>query len=446
MIGPVTRNLVVGNATVVIVGGGHAGLAMSRCLTDLAIDHVVIERGEVANSWRRERWDSLRLLTPNWLARLPGFRYSGPDPDGFMCMEEVIGFIERYARLVAAPVHTGTTVTAVQPADDGYQVVTDRGTWRCRVVVLASGAFNVPNVPSVSAAVPGAVQQITPSRYRRSDQLPQGGVLVVGASATGLQLAEEIHRSGRPVTLAVGEHVRMPRTYRGLDIQYWMKSTGLLDETYREVDDIGRARRVPSPQLVGTPERTTLDLNTLTGQGVELVGRFAGVNGTLAQFSGSLRNKCAMADLKLGRLLDTIDGWAREAGLGGAVEAVHRLEPTRVADAPRLGIDLDSGEIGTIVWATGYRPDYSWLKVPVFDARGRLRHDGGVITAPGLYTLGLNLCAVGNRASFMARKTMPGTSRRIWLDILRVAVLTGAWRWRSDGKRGLACAPAGRYS
>jgi putative flavoprotein involved in K+ transport len=375
---------------VVIVGGGHAGLAMSRCLSERAIDHVVLERGEVANSWRRERWDSLRLLTPNWLARLPGYRYSGADPDGFMGMSQVIGFIENYARLIDVPVQTSTTVESVVPVDGGYSVVTDRGAWRCRSVMIASGAFGIPNIPKHSAGVPDSVCQLTPNRYRRPDQLSDGGVLVVGASATGLQLADEIQRSGRPVTISVGEHVRMPRTYRGLDIQYWMKSTGLLDETWRDVDDIVRARKVPSPQLVGSPERSTLDLNALTDQGVSLVGRFAGMNNGKAQFSGGLKNNCAMADLKLGRLLNTVDEWADQTGLSPVVGEPERLEPTRVAESPRLGLDLGSGEIKTIVWATGFRPDYSWLDVPAaFDARGRLKHDGGVIAAPGLYTLGL---------------------------------------------------------
>jgi putative flavoprotein involved in K+ transport len=385
------RGPLAGNVTVVIVGGGHAGLAMSRSLAERSIDHVVLERGEVANSWRRERWDSLRLLTPNWLARLPGYRYSGADPDGFMGMSQVIGFIENYARLIDAPVQTSTTVQSVRRTDSGYQVVTNRGTWRCRAVVLAHGAFGIPNVPKLAAGVPEGIAQITPDRYKRPTDLPEGGVLVVGASATGLQLAHELNESGRPVTLSVGEHVRMPRTYRGLDIQYWMKSSGLLDETWREVDDIVRARKVPSPQLVGTPDRTTLDVNTLTERGVELVGRLAGLNGSQAQFSGALRNVCAMADLKAGRMLNTIDQWADEAGLGPVVDAAERLEPTRVPESPRLGLDLASGEVRSIVWATGFRPDYSWLDVPeAFDARGRLKHDGGVIASPGLYTLGLN--------------------------------------------------------
>jgi putative flavoprotein involved in K+ transport len=214
-------------------------------------------------------------------------------------------------------------------------------------------------------------------------------VLVVGASATGTQLAEEIHDSGRPVTLAVGEHVRAPRVYRGRDIEWWMDRAGVLDERYDEVDDIVRARRVPSLQLAGSPERATLDLNALTARGVTLVGRFAGINDGKAQFSGSLRNQCAMSDLKMNRLLDTIDEWARRIGIDGEVEAPHRLDPTEVDDSPPLGMDLTSGAIKTIIWATGYRPDFSWLEVPVVDRKGQVRHDGGVVESPGMYLLGM---------------------------------------------------------
>jgi putative flavoprotein involved in K+ transport len=214
-------------------------------------------------------------------------------------------------------------------------------------------------------------------------------VLVVGASATGIQLADEIHRSGWPVTLAVGEHVRASRTYRGMDLLWWMDAAGVLDEGYDVVDDINRARRVPSLQLVGTPERTTLDLNALTGSGVKLVGRLAGIRDGRAQLSGSLRNVCALADLKLGRLLDTIDEWATSCGLDGETDPPHRFPATVVEEAPPLTIDLTSGEIRTIIWATGFRPDHSWLDVPVFDRKGRIRHDGGVADSPGLYVLGL---------------------------------------------------------
>ena len=375
-------------ATTVVVGAGHAGLAASRLLTERSIDHVVLERGEVANSWRRERWDSLRLLTPNFQSRLPGYRYDGPDADGYMTMSEVIEFISRYADLSRAPVRTHTTVTSLQRTDDGYHVATSDGDFRCRSVVIASGACNLPTVPALRAAVPAPIEHITPFNYRSPARLPEGGVLVIGPSATGVQLAAEIHRSGRPVTLSIGEHVRLPRTYRGRDVLWWMEASGVWDQRHDQIDDITRARRLPSPQLVGTPERSTLDLNTLSSMGVELVGRFSAVRDGRALFSGGLRNLFALADLKMERLLDTFDEWARGAPSSGVAEP-ERFGPTRVPASSRLQIDLRSGEIRSIVWATGFRPDYSWLHVPVMDEKGYLRHDGGVINSPGMYVLGL---------------------------------------------------------
>jgi putative flavoprotein involved in K+ transport len=369
----------VPSTTTVIVGAGHCGLAMSHCLAARSIDHVVLERAEVANSWRTQRWDSLRLLTPNWMTRLPGYEYRGEDPDGYLSAREVAATLQDYADASAAPVLTGTTVTSVRAAGGGYIVRTDQGIWRAPTVVLASGAATVPAVPALARLVPAGVTSVTPAGYRNPGELPPGGVLVVGASASGVQLADELHRSGRPVTLAVGEHVRMPRTYRGRDILWWLDASGLLDQRYDEVDDLVRARNVPSMQLVGSPGRT-VDLNALSSAGVRLAGRLAGIADGVAQFSGSLPNVCALADLKLGRLLNTIDAWAGAAG--------ERFAPTAVGAAP-LGLDLRSGEISTIVWATGYRPDLSWLDVPVLDRRGRVIHDGGVTACPGLYLTGM---------------------------------------------------------
>ncbi|MGI5270383.1 NAD(P)-binding domain-containing protein [Nonomuraea sp. CA-218870] len=375
--------------TAVVVGAGHAGLAASHFLTERSIDHVVLERGEVANSWRRERWDSFRLLTPNWQTRLPGLSYEGQDPDGYMTMDEVTGFVERFAAVSRAPVRTRTEVTSVRPAAGGYHVTTSGGEIGCRTVVIASGACNRPVVPPFHEAVPSSVEQLTPFGYREPGQLPDGGVLVVGASATGVQLAAELRRSGRPVILSVGEHVRLPRTYRGRDVLWWMDASGVWDQRYDEVEDLTRARRLPSPQLVGTPERTTLDLNALTAMGVELVGRWAAVRDGRALFSGGLRNVFSLADLKMERLLGTFDEWAGATGRDAEVGPPERFAPTAVPASARLQLDLRGGEIRSIVWATGFRPDYGWLDVPVVDEKGRLRHDGGVVDGPGMYALGL---------------------------------------------------------
>jgi len=363
---------------------------MSRVLTEHSIDHVVLERGEVANSWRRERWDSLRLLTPNWLSRLPGYAYSGTDPDGFMNLAEVVDFIAGFAAQTSAPVRTLTTVTCVRSIEDGYQVVTERGEIRCRCLVLATGASHIPRVPDLHQAVPQTVQCLTTTSYRNPDQLPPGGVLVVGAAATGVQLADEIHRSGRPVTLCVGEHVRLPRSYRGRDILWWMENSGVWNQRYDQIEDLERARRLPSPQLVGTPEHANLDLNTLSDAGIEIVGKLAAVRDGRALFSGGLANQFALADLKMERLLDTFDAWARDTRVDTEVGPIERFAPTRALPSTRLSLDLRSGEIRTIVWATGYRPDYRWLEIPVLTHKGELRHDGGVVTeAQGLYALGL---------------------------------------------------------
>jgi putative flavoprotein involved in K+ transport len=373
--------------TAVVIGAGHAGLAMSRCLGERSIDHVVLERGEVGHAWRTQRWDSLRLLTPNWQSRLPGYAYEGDDPDGFRTVPEVVALMEGYARTIGAPVQTRTRVTSLRRTDAGYRVGTDRGDWQAATVVIASGACNVACVPKLAEAVPKAIRMLTPAQYRNPDGLEPGGVLVVGASASGIQLADEIQRSGRSVTLAVGEHIRAPRVYRGRDIQWWMDAAGVLDQRYDEVDDIARARRVPSLQLVGAPGRT-LDLNALSEIGVRLVGRLAGIAEGRLQLSGSLANQCALSDLKMGRLLDSIDRWASANGLDGEALPPHRFAPTRVPEAPSV-LDLGRSGIRTIVWATGFRPDYGWLEVPVLNRKGQVRHDGGVVDSPGLYLMGM---------------------------------------------------------
>ena len=366
---------------------------MSRCLARRSIDHAVLERGEVANSWRTERWDSLRLLTPNWHSRLPGYRYEGADPDGYRTMPETVAFFQGYARKISAPVRTNTTVTGVRRTEEGYAVATSSGEWRCRALVLAAGACNVPTVPAFAAELPSGVAALTPFQYRNPRELEPGGVLVVGASATGVQLADEIQRSGRAVTLAVGEHIRMPRRYRGRDILWWMDKAGVLGQRYEEVEDLTRARNVPSLQLAGYADCRNVDLNALTALGVKLVGRLVGIRDGVAQFSGSLPNQAALSDLKMNRLLDLIDEWAGRnevmGELSGSLPPPHRFERTRIPASPPLSLDLKRGEIRSVIWATGFRPDYSWLEVPVLDRKGRIRHDGGVVDSPGLYLMGM---------------------------------------------------------
>jgi len=377
------------HATAVVIGAGHAGLAMSRCLAERSIDHVVLERGEVANSWKTERWDSLRLLTPNWQARLPGYCDDHGDPDGFRTMPQTVAMIERYAAWIAAPAHTHTTVQSVRATDEGFEVRTDQGEWHCKAVVMASGACNIATVPACAQAIAPPIASLTPMSYRNPAQLEPGGVLVVGASASGVQIADELARAKLEVVLATGEHIRMPRSYRGRDIQWWLDAAGIQDERAEDVDDLARARRLPSLQLAGYPDRRMVDLNSLQALGVQVVGRLAGVRDGRLQFSGSLANHVALSDLKMNRMLARLDAWAARHGVDADVTPAERPEPVQVDASPTLSLDLAARGIRTIIWATGYRPDYRWLEVPVLDRKGALRHDRGVVDWPGLYALGL---------------------------------------------------------
>jgi putative flavoprotein involved in K+ transport len=372
----------------VIVGAGQAGLALSHQLTARGRDHVLLERGQVAHRWRTESWDSLRLLTPNWMSRLPGWCYDGPDPDGYMAAGEVVDHFERYARAFAAPVETGTTVEAVERAGGRFLVATDRGTWRADHVVVATGHNDRPHVPEVSAHLRPWVHQTTPSAYRNPDELPDGGVLVVGAAASGVQIADELARAGRRVVLAAGRHSRLPRRYRGMDIWWWLERLGVLDKTIDEVSDPLRARREPSLQLVGRPNGENLDLATLAATGVEVAGRLTGIDGRRVRFATDLGQTTAAADATMRRVLADVDDYVDAHGLAAEVLAPEPVAPI----GPRSGpdrLDLRAAGISTVVWATGFVRRYPWLRVPVLDPSGEIRQRRGVTPVPGLYVLGL---------------------------------------------------------
>lgn len=374
--------------TAVIIGGGPAGLVMSHELGRAGVDHVVVERGRIAERWRSERWDSLRLLTPNWLARFPGWSYTGPDPSGFMTMPEVVEHLAGYATSFDAPVWEHTTVERVTPTEEGFSVRTTAGQLTASAVVVATGACDTPRVPDWGPALPRAVHQVPSARYRNPDSLPDGGVLVVGASASGIQIASELARAGRPVTLAVGRHTRLPRRYRGMDIHWWLDASGVLDTRLSEVPDPEAARREPSLQLVGSPDGRSVDLATVAGEGVRVVGRARSADGPKVDVDDDLARHCASADARLARLLDRFDRYAKDIGVDAELLPPQRPAPIRF-DGKAQRLDLRREGISTVLWATGFRREYPWLDVPVLDERGELRHDGGVTPWPGLYTIGL---------------------------------------------------------
>ncbi|MEM9748950.1 MAG: NAD(P)-binding domain-containing protein [Actinomycetota bacterium] len=320
-----------GTTDVVVIGAGQAGLAISALLGRSGVGHVVLERGAVANSWRAERWDSLRLLTPNWMTRLPGLRYEGDDPDGFMTTDEVVDLLATYRRRIAAPVVTGVTVDSVVPRVGGFDVYAGWERWSSRAVVVATGAASTPRVPEVASELPDHLDHLTSLTYRNPDQLADGAVLVVGASASGVQIADELARSGREVVLSVGDHVRVPRRYRERDIHWWLDAIGALDERIEDTSDARRAMRSPSLQLVGGSPPRDLDTNTLSALGAGLVGRLVGVAGSHAQCAGSLPNMLTAADLKQTRLLDRIDDHVEQHDFASEVDppGPARTEPTR---------------------------------------------------------------------------------------------------------------------
>jgi putative flavoprotein involved in K+ transport len=371
----------------IIIGAGQAGLAVSRSLTDQGIDHLLIERGRVAQRWE-ERWDSLRLLSPNWMTRLPGWRYSGPDPDGFMSKNEVISFLRSYARSFRAPVLEETVVHDVRQAGDEWHVSTDRGTWQAQNVVIATGHCDVPNVPRCSADVPSHIVQTTSIAYRNPDQLPSGGVLVVGASASGVQLARELAQSGRQVILSVGRHRRVPRRYRGHDIYHWLDRIGALERPLSSVSDPEAAMREPSSQLVGNDKGTNADLAQLASEGIRLTGRLAGFEESRARFAADLPHTTADADRQLSSLLSRIEEHIATHGLNSALPPAESVAPVPVTGAP-LEVDLRSKGIRSILWATGYKRSYAWLRADVLDSRGEIRQQRGRTSAQGLYVLGL---------------------------------------------------------
>ncbi|MEA2177889.1 MAG: putative flavoprotein involved in transport [Solirubrobacteraceae bacterium] len=369
----------------VIIGAGQAGLALSRQLSGGGHDHVVLERGRIGERWRSERWPSLRLLTPNWLNRLPGAGWH-PEPDGFMPIGAFVGELEAYARSFGAPVRERHPVGRVAPAARGYHVYAGDDVWAARNVVIATGDCDRPAVPAVATVLPPRIVQLHSSEYRTPRDLPDGAVLVVGAGASGQQIADELRRAGRRVVLAAGAHSRMVRRYRGRDSFAWLAMLGKLDERVGDVRDPAAARLARSPALTGARGGEELDLGVLHAEGVEVTGRLLGVAGGRARFADDLPETVARADATLARVLTRIDAYV--AAAPGLADTPPGEPVAPVACGPGAR-SVDLRGFGAVVWATGYRRAYPWLRVPVLDPRGELVHDRGATSAPGLHVLGL---------------------------------------------------------
>ena len=373
----------------VVIGAGHAGLVTSRGLQDAGLDHVVLERGDIGDSWHRARWESLTLLTPAWMNQLPGG--ATPDaPEAFLTAEQFAAQLKEYAATVQAPVLARTPVLDVRQVDAGphrFRVSAEGSTWLARNLVLATGPGSRPIVPGPVAHLAPEVDIVSAAAYRNPGVLRPGGVLVVGASASGVQIADELARSGRRVLVAAGRHTRVPRTYRGMDIYWWLQRTGRLDRRIDDVADPQAARREVSLQIVGRHPAHAVDLAALTDRGVEVLGHWIGADGARVQFADDLTASCTESQRRMSRLLAAIDAHIAAAGLER--EVLPPDPPAAfVPRAARTTVDLRAEGVTTVLLATGHRTHVPWLRVPVLDDEGMIRQHHGVTRAPGLFTVG----------------------------------------------------------
>jgi putative flavoprotein involved in K+ transport len=393
----------------IIVGAGQAGLALSRFLTRAGHEHVLLERGRVGERWRSERWDSLCLLTPNWLNDLPGSKPHA-DPDGFLGRSEFVDYLARYARSFDAPVQERVSVLEVRRSGTRFDVATDEQRWRARNVVVATGFADEPRVPAIAASAAAGLRQLHSSGYREPQQLPPGGVLVVGAGPSGQQVAAELRRAGREVIVAVGRHARIPRHYRGKDIWHWFALTGHLDETLEDAPHERDASRALSLVLSGANAGERLDLEILAELGVTVTGRLRGFVGRHAIFAEDLSASVQDAEARMRRVLGKID-WHVESLSHRERPNAQWIAPVILPPAPSK-LDLDAAKISTVIWATGYGRSYPWLDVDVLGDDGEIVHRRGVTSVPGLYALGLRfqhrrkshfIGGVGDDARFIAQ-------------------------------------------
>jgi putative flavoprotein involved in K+ transport len=394
----------------VIVGGGHAGLAMSHQLSRRGGAHIVLERGRVAERWRSERWDSLHFQFPNWSLALPGQPYDGPQPDGFSSRDEVVAFIERYCAATAAPVRTGVRVDAIRPApgSDRFRVETSHGIVVAFNVVVATGPYQEPVIPAHAAGLPARIAQVHSSAYRNPAGLPPGAVLVVGSGASGCQIVEDLLAAGRRVFLSVGRHRRFPRRYRGRDMFWWMEQMGALDQTLDERPD---ARERPNPLVTGVGGGHEINLRCYAARGVVLLGHVEAIEGSRLRLADDLDAQLARGDEGVAVFTRAVDAYVARAGLSAPEEPVPAPPPPLPTSAPIRALDLDAESVTSVIWATGFRRDFGWIHLPVLDERGEPIHRRGVSSCPGLYFLGLPwlhtlkssvLCGVGRDADHLA--------------------------------------------
>jgi putative flavoprotein involved in K+ transport len=372
----------------VVIGGGQAGLAMSAVLQQRGREHVVLERRQVGERWRTERWESLRFQFPNWSLELPGYAYSGEDPNGFAHWREVLRVVEDYAASTRAPVREHTEVTGLRTDDGGFVLSVPNGAIHARQVVVATGPFERPRIPQFSQNVAPSVLQTDPTRYWRPEDLPDGAVLVVGSGASGCQIGDELLRAGRTAFLSVSRHRRVPRRLRGKDVYWWLDRMGRFDQT---IDSFPGRRWPPSTVVTGVSGGYDVNVRQMAADGIRVIGRVVGASDHVLAVARNANEILDEADAAFTGFLSA----AREFAAANPDAGLAEQEPTGSADVPATvaevqSIDLRRESVAAIVWATGYDYDYGWLQIPVLDAQGRPLQQRGVTQVPGLYFLGLH--------------------------------------------------------
>jgi putative flavoprotein involved in K+ transport len=445
------RSLGGRHVPVVIVGGGQAGLSASWYLCQAGVEHVVLERHRATHSWTTQRWDNFCLVTPNWQCKLPGHPYAGADPDGFMVKEQILDYLERFRRSFDPPLHEGVRVTrvgraggegegpadhsaaangidggrAAEPAGTGpFTIETSAGTLTADQVIVAVGGYHVPSIPALGDALPAEITQVHSSRYRSADVLPDGAVLVVGSGQSGAQIAEDLHLAGRQVHLAVGTAPRVARFHRGRDVVAWLQDRGHYDMGIDDHPEGTAARKEANHYVTGRGGGRDIDLRKFATEGMQLHGRLLSADGPALTFADDLATNLDGADATYARINAGIDAWIDEHGID-APPAERYVAPWHPQPGDGTELDLAADHVRSVVWATGFRPDWSWVDLPWLDATGYPDHERGITPTDGLFVLGLpwlhtwgsgRFAAIDRDAAFLTDRVIAeaGRQMRVW--------------------------------
>jgi putative flavoprotein involved in K+ transport len=407
-----TNSSIPSHTSVVVIGGGQAGLAISYQLKQSGIEHVILEKDQIAHSWKTQRWDAFCLVTPNWQCQLPGFPYQGDDPKGFMLRDEIVAYVEGYAKHIAAPVREGVAVTRLkQGAGGGFALETSAGAMTADTVVLAVSGYHVPNVPRMSDRLDASVTQLHSSAYKNPQSLPPGEVLVIGSGQSGCQIAEDLHLAGRKVHLAVGSAPRCPRVYRGRDAVEWLDDLGQYDLPVDQHNLKEKVRKNANHYLTGRDGGRDIDLRKFALEGMSLYGRLRDARDGRLEFADDLANNLDNADRVYNGICSLIDNHIARNAI--AAPASARYAPIWQPQEPLTMLDPAGAGISTIIWTTGFRSDWSWVELPIFDGAGYPTHRRGVTSMDGVYVLGLpwlhtwgsgRFVGVGRDADFVAKR------------------------------------------